>query len=213
MIKKLHFTDTDESKLFVSGCLHLRHAPKWEVPIWKMRGFNSSEEMTDGIIASINDTCRESDVLFVLGDFCLNTSEGEFIELINRIKPKMWFINGNHPNPWQKMYYAHCIEKFGYEVLGYEWLNKIIYLGDYVELVWNKQMAVCNHYPMLVWNHMSHGVWSLVSHSHGSCELTLPDNKSMKQLDCGWDLFRKPLGFEEIKNIMDKKDIAKNDRH
>jgi len=32
-----------------------------------------------------------------------------------------------------------------------------------------------------------------------------PEDKRMKQLDCGWDLHKKPLDFKEIMSIMDKK--------
>ena len=96
MIKTLKFNDTDNSKLFLTGCLHLNHNPKWENPIWKMRGYNSADEMTIGIIRQINEICLSTDYLMVLGDFCLNTSEEQFYSLVNRINPKLYFIRGNH---------------------------------------------------------------------------------------------------------------------
>lgn len=213
MIKVQKFTDTEQSKLLVSGCLHLNHNPKWENPIWHLRGFESSEQMTETILKSINDTCRPQDTLLVLGDFCLNTTEQQFYQLIEKINCNLLFLRGNHNNPWEKLYLSHCIQKFGYEVLGYKFLDKIIYLGDYIDLHWNKQLFVCNHYPFYIWDKIGHGAISLVSHSHGSCQLTLPTDTTMKQIDCGWDVWRKPIGFKEIMDCANKKSVAKNDKH
>ncbi len=213
MIKKLNFKDSAESKLFCVGCTHLNHNPQWENPIWKMRGFSSAQEMTDGIIKSINDTCNPMDTLLVLGDFCLNTSEGQFHELINRINPRLFFLRGNHNSPWESMYYAYCLEKFGHEVVNHEWLGKITYLGDYVHLIWNKQTFIANHYPFYIWDKMSHNSISLCSHSHGGCLLTRPENTTMKQIDTGWDVWRKPIGFKEIMDCANKKGVFKGDDH
>lgn len=213
MIKKYNFSDSNDSKLFITGCLHLNHNPNWDNPIWKMRGFVSAEEMTYKIIDGINQECGANDKLLVLGDFCLNTTKEQFESLISRINCQMLFIRGNHNNPWEKLYFQHCIEKFGYEVIGYHWLNKITYFGDYIELHWNKQIFVCNHYPMLVWDKLSHGCIALNSHSHGSCKLTTPNDLSMKQIDVGWDVWRKPIGFKEIMSCANKKQIHKWDGH
>ncbi len=213
MIKTLHFKDSDSNKLFVTGCPHLNHNPKWDNPIWKIRGYNSADEMTTGIIRQINETCLSTDTLLVLGDFCLNTPPEAFYSLIKRIHCKLAFLRGNHNNSWEKLYYNHCIEKFGYEVIGYEWLDKITYLGDYLQLTWNNQIFVANHYPLYVWDKMSSGCISLVSHSHGNCELTKPQDTRMKQIDCGWDVWRKPISFKEIMDCANKKGIFKGDHH
>lgn len=213
MINHLKFTDTDNNKLFVTGCPHLKHDPKWNKPIWAMRGYTSSEDMTRGIVRQINETCLATDTLLCLGDFCLNCSQEDFLTLVRNINCKMLFVRGNHNNPWEKMYLQECINLFGYEVIGYEWLNKITYLGDYVEFNWNKQLFLGFHYPIFIFNHMSHGAISLVSHSHGTCEFSHPNNKECKQIDCGWDVWRKPIGFKEIMDCANKKQIFKGDQH
>lgn len=210
MKEYIKFKDSLECKLYVTGCLHLGHLLEG---VWKSRGYNSPLEHTNGLIRTINETCREQDVLLVLGDFCLNTSEEQFYQYLKDIKPKLWFLKGNHNNPWIKLYFKHSKEKFGYEVRCYEWLNKITYWGDYLHLSWNKQITICNHYPYYVFDMIKVGGWSLVSHSHGSCQLTRPENLTMKQLDCGWDIHKKPLTFEEIQLIMLRKGIPAHDHH
>lgn len=201
---KIKFKDTPEQKLFVTGCLHLNHNPSWEIPLHKMRGYDSSLEMTEDIISIINQTCQESDILLVLGDFCLNTSVEKFCSDVQRIKPKLWFVSGNHNSPWEREFENGRFNG---------WKNKVDVLGPYIEMIWNKQLVVANHYAFQVWNGSHHGSWSLCSHSHGSLNTILPDFANGKQLDCGWDVHKKPLSFEEIKEIMDKKSISIPDHH
>jgi calcineurin-like phosphoesterase family protein len=211
---KIKFNDSENSKLFVTGCLHLNHDPKWDNPIYKMRGYKSSEEMTESIITKINNTCQSSDVLLVLGDFCLNTSYEKFLEDIEKINPKLWFINGNHNNPWEKAFEKFSIENHGHVATHFkDWLGKINILGSYIEMSWNKKFLVANHYAFRIWNKSHHGAWSLVSHSHGTLPTILPEYPHGKQLDCGWDVHGKPLCYKDIKLIMDKKTIDMPDHH
>jgi len=167
----IKFTDIKESKLFITGCTHLNHNPNWPTPIWEMRGYKSHVEMTDGIIDKINEDCRNTDMLLVLGDFCLNTSFEQFQDFVKRIKPRIWMLEGNHPNPWLKRYKEYCFNKWGHLAIGEMW-EDIVYLGHYVELKWNKRSFVCNHYPYWVFDGMAKNVHSLCSHSHGSCDLS-----------------------------------------
>ena len=211
---KINFKDTENSKLFVTGCLHLGHNPSWDTPIYKMRGYDSAEEMTNCIVDKINETCRESDILLVLGDFSLNTSFEKFKEYINHIKPKIWMINGNHNSPWQKEFEQMSLEKYGHIATHYDnWLGKIKVFGAYLETNWNKQFVVCNHYAYQVWDRGHKGAFSLCSHSHGTLPTILPEHKFGKQLDCGWDVHGKPLNFRDIQLIMNKKQVFKPDHH
>lgn len=212
---KINFKDSDNSKLFVTGCPHLNHNPSWDTPIYKMRGYDSAQEMTDSIIENINERCRESDNLLVLGDFCLNTSWTEFQELIWKIKPKIWMLHGNHNSPWGKEFENYCLNEYGFKlcVPHDNWLGKVNVLGYYVELNWNKKFMVCNHYAYQIWNKSHHKSWSLVSHSHGTLPTILPEYKNGKQLDCGWDVHGNPLDFNEISVIMNKKEVYNPDHH
>lgn len=210
----MKFKDSEERKLFVTGCLHLNHNPDWDKPLWDMRGYKSCQEMTDSIIFKINETCRSSDVLLVLGDFCLNTTEKEFNELISRINPELYFIYGNHNSPWEKLYAKDCREIYNDDIVAFpRYWGNIKVLGYYVELYWNKKSVICNHYAYQVWNSSHHGSWSLCSHSHGTLKTILPEYKQGKQLDCGWDVHSKPLSFSDIDKIMKKKEITYLDHH
>lgn len=210
-----NFNDSNNSALYVTGCLHLGHNPRWDNPLWKMRGYNSAEEMTYGIIDRINQICRPSDILLVLGDLCLNTSSEKLQEYLDRIQPKIWLLYGNHNSPIEHPLRENCQVEYGFDLcVPYKyWMGQIDILGHYLEFNWNRQFTVFNHYAYQVWNKSHHGSWSLCSHSHGTLPTILPDCKNGKQLDCGWDVHGKPLSFSDIKEIMDKKEIFSLDRH
>ena len=217
---KLNFKDTEEQKIYVSSDFHLKHDPKWENPIWKMRGFNSAVEMTDGIIKSVNDIVRPNDVLLFLGDLCLNTLPNQFDELISRFQcQNIYMLHGNHPNPHFKNIYVPMVKKLlgdnyveNSEVYPLRYKN-IVYVGDYVEAILNGQMCILCHYPIYIWNHMAHNSYHLCGHSHGGCPFSVPDNFDNKILDVGWDLHKKPLSLPEIAVIMQTKQFKANDGH
>lgn len=216
----LTFKDTDTQKTYVSTDFHLKHDPKWDNPIWKMRGFNSAIEMTDEIIDSVNNTVMPDDNLIYLGDFCLNTSIEQFEVLISRINCKnIYMLWGNHANPHYKQIYKPLVKT----ILGEQYTDEseiyplryknIIYLGHYAEVIINGYICVLSHFPLLIWNNVKNGSIQLTGHSHGNCEATNSKNMTGKILDCGWDEFKKPLSFPEILAIVESKRYKSIDHH
>jgi calcineurin-like phosphoesterase family protein len=69
-----------------------------------------------------------------------------------------------------------------------------------------KQGIVLCHYARRVWPHSGRGAWHLYGHSHGN----LPDEPLSLSMDVGVDthIFL-PWHFEEVKEIMEAKAIAK----
>jgi calcineurin-like phosphoesterase family protein len=206
----LKFNDFTEKKLYITGCLHGFHKQSF---IWQKRGYSSPEEHTQGLIDTINKTCRETDTLFILGDITLNATEDNFYWFLKQIKPKIFSCWGNHNHPMDKLFLNYCQENFGYEVIGHEWLNKITSWGHYIEARWNGQFCCFGHYPIAVFNKMHHNSWSLHSHNHGSYLPSLASNTTIKQLDCGWDVWNKPISFQEIQKVMNNKKFVPMDHH
>lgn len=202
-------------KVFFSSDLHLNHNPSWEIPIWKQRGFNSVQEMNDGIIKSINDAVAEDDILFLLGDFTLNCKMEQFHYLRGQIKCREIFtLWGNHPSPLLAYYKDRVSETFDVEEVYPLFLANVTILGHYAEVIVNKQLIILNHFPLSIWNEQKRGAWHLTGHSHGGFEDTLPTTTNTgKILDVGWDVFRKPVSMDDIRPIMDKKQYVKKDRN
>lgn len=221
------FDDTEDCKLYIGSDFHLNHAREF---MWGKRGFKSAQEHTDAIIDHINSVCRPQDICLHLGDFCLNTHPDKLDGLVSRIKCQMWWLKGNHNNPWEKRYqkesqdliWCHLSQDkynrmispyFMPEIIGYKLFSNVTIWGSYLEFVWNGQPTICNHFPYLVWNQRHHGAWSLCGHSHGSCEETTIRDTRMKELDCGWELHQKLLCYDDIRLIMNKKQVGQSDHH
>lgn len=227
MNRILKFKQTDDQKVYWSSDFHLGHNPKWPIPIWKQRGFDSVNEMNYSIIKSINDTVRISDILFFLGDFCLNTTESQFEEFLSRINCQtIYTLWGNHNSQvWDvykksvKRYLEKMDDDFtatqpkdDIEIYPIQYRN-LIFIGNYVEIVVDGRYYILQHYPVLIWNNQSSGVAHLTGHSHGNLPFSQPNNLESKILDVGWDLWKKPLSTKEVLDIMNKKSIYKSEDH
>lgn len=165
-----------------------------------------------------NELVGPNDYLFMLGDFCLNTTIQQFDAYLDRIKCRtivsLW---GNHNNPHEKAVYRKAmgnkfVGPFPVETYPLQYKN-MLYVGPRIEAVINGQFMVMDHYPLYVWNEMAHGAWMLCGHSHNGCELSRAETTTGKILDVGWDGHGKPWSFEEIREVMNKKQIVAFDHH
>ena len=198
VIQKL--SDEVYTKLFVTSDTHFNHNQEF---VYKKRGYETPQQMTDDMINIINDTVGEDGILLHLGDFCLNTTRDQYLDILSRLKVKqIWMVWGNHNNPIQKSY--------GGTVQQVSACNNgvfIRYLDHYYTFRKGKKMFVCFHFPMAVWDGMRDGAMHLCGHSHGDYPLSRPENLTHKILDCGWDIHKKPLHITEVEAIMENKGI------
>jgi calcineurin-like phosphoesterase family protein len=163
---------------------------------------------------------RPSDILFHMGDFCLNTSIEKFEDYIGRIRcQNIRLLQGNHNNPHERKVLLPLVES----ILGDSYRNgsmvtparykNVIFNGHYLEVAIDGQMIVLFHYPIGSWNEMSNASWHLCGHSHYNYDLSTAENKEGKILDVGWDGHKKALTMEEIQAIMATKAIPVVDHH
>lgn len=220
MIQRIS-ANTKYQNVFFTSDWHYNHAcENWPVPLWRQRGFNSLEDSNEYTIESINKTVGENDYLFNLGDVSLTCPENVLEDFIRRINCQNIFVLwGNHPSPIRKIYFRELshlnLFKFNNieaEVYPFRYKN-LIFLGDYAEIIVDKQLMVLNHFPLAIFNESKRGAVHLCGHSHGGFPATLPGNKLGKTLDLDWGLHKKPLSFAEVMKIMDSKDIAHLDKH
>ena len=217
MLKILKFNTKDQNVWFTAD-LHRGHNKEF---IYKKRGFNSLQDHDNHIITTINQLVKLDDILFSVGDLTLNTTEEQFQEFIGQINCKNIYVHfGNHANPMAKIYKREMEKVWnqlgglhGAEIYPFRYKN-LVFVGDYLEMWVDKQFIVTFHYPLSVFNYMKHNAWALVGHAHHSFQGSLPSNPNQKILDVGWDGYLRPLSFDEIKQIMDKKQyIAVDDHH
>lgn len=178
-------------KTYFSSDYHLSHH---NVIRYDNRPFKDIDHMNKTIITNHNKIVKKTDDVYFLGDFCLGKRKGEVEELLEQFNGNLHFIKGNHDH-------HDSVKLFG---------KYGVYLGEQKMIKVGDQEIVLNHYSMRVWNKSHHGVWHLYGHSHGS----LPDDPNSLSFDVGCMLHDyKPLEFEQVKEIMSKKQYKPKDHH
>lgn len=223
MNKELRINETENQKVYFISDTHFNHDREF---VYVVRGFGNVNEHNDVIFAKINETVRPNDILFHLGDFCLNTNEAGFEQLLTRINcQNIYYLWGNHNNPVWAVYQREAKKllvqrafwenenEFPIEVYPLRYKN-MVFLGNYAEVTINGHKFVMAHYPIYVYNFIKNGAKHLCGHSHGGLDLSDERNLNTKTLDVGWDDFGKPLSFDEVLTIMNKKSIfVPSDHH
>lgn len=213
LTEMLSIRQNENQKIYWMTDPHLGHQRDF---IWKPRGYESYEEHTDDIINVTNQIVRPTDILCILGDFCLNTTLPQFESYLSRFQcQNIWMLWGNHNNPHQKSIYRPLVEKIlkplrlvGHYTLYPVQYRNVKYIGDYYEISVDGQMICMFHYPIFSWNEMANGAWMLHGHMHCNGSPT-----HGKILDVGWEGQHKPWSFEEIKAIMDIRPIVGDGGH
>ena len=72
-----------DQKVFFTSDTHFGHNKSF---LWGKRGFSCIKDHDDTIIDNINSVVKTDDILFHLGDFCLNSTESDCKSYIQRIK-------------------------------------------------------------------------------------------------------------------------------
>jgi len=164
------------------------------------RNFNTIEEMNETIVNRINEKVGVDDVLYHSGDFSFGGVKN-IVEFRRRINcQEIHLITGNHDSNIQR----------NVVVDGIEVQSLFASVQHYKEIYINKQKIILFHYAMRVWNESSKGSIHLYGHSHSSLE----DKPHGKSMDIGVDTNDYyPYSYEEIKRIMDKRNILVLDHH
>lgn len=161
------------------------------------RLFETIEQHDAELLRLHNSIVGKKDTFYFLGDFCFRRPEyaEEILSQMNGVKFFLW---GNHDKHVIKLY-----QKYG------------TYLGMKTIVKINGQEITLEHFAPRIWNRSHHGAWALYGHSHDNLEHT-PFGKSM---DVGvQSAYRvlgeyRPFSFQEIKTILDAREISKIDQH
>jgi calcineurin-like phosphoesterase family protein len=211
--RPLKISHSDAQRVYFTSDTHFNHDKEF---IYASRGYKNRYEHNDALIAKINELVRPQDILFHLGDFCLNITMPEFEQLIARINcENIYYIWGNHNSCIRRQYEETIKAEYQRDdicIYPYK-VGKITYLGDYKEVIVNGHLIVLHHYPHQIWNQMQKFAWQLSGHSHYTNPTTQLDNPNNRILDVGWDGHGKPLAFNEIQKIMSNKTHVKQDKH
>ena len=218
MITTQRLTTTNDQNIFFGSDFHLNHNKDF---VFKARGFDSRLDHRNFILKDLNERVRRNDILFYLGDFCLNTDRDDFLNVIDSINcQNIYMLFGNHNSQIMQVYLNTVKEAFGegdiVEVYPIRHKN-LVFFGNYLHAKINGQQIIMSHYQMSSWNHMSHGSWMLHGHEH-SVQDWERDRERGKVLDIGVDNCIKNLGascisFGELKKEMYKRNYVSKGHH
>lgn len=190
------------SNIFITSDTHFGHTnivrgcTGWKGDLSRCRDFDTLEEHNQTLVDNINRIVGEGDVLWHCGDWSFGGFDN-ILKFRQQIKCKeIHLIFGNHD---------HHIERNRGGCRGY--FNST---QHYKEISIEKQKIILFHYAMRVWNQSHQGAICLYGHSHNS----IPNDYGLS-MDVGVDAhpeFR-PFAWEEIKEIMDKREILFVDHH
>lgn len=158
------------------------------------RAYRSVAEMNADIVAKWNAVVqRESDIVWVLGDFAFKHPAGDdVVQLFYRLRGTKCLVVGNHDerNP---------------QVLRLPWERQ----ADLVTFRDNDRRAILCHYPLETWKGAHRGYLHFHGHSHGSLRRTIPH-----RFDVGWDVLGAPVDFEQLwENAQRQSEYKPQDHH
>lgn len=196
------------SRVFFTSDLHFFHENIRKFCPASRGQWNSKEEMNEGLIKAWNDRVGQDDIVYNFGDFCFSPNYDALKNLFERLNGQQHFMFGNH----DKSMKTHIGRLKSDGILG----SKIIDVKDYTAENIEGQAIRMMHFPMAVWERNHHGSWNLYGHCHGSYKAI------GKQLDVGFDSNdfgeipwqeRGPWSFDQIKRVLDKREIVVQDHH
>jgi calcineurin-like phosphoesterase family protein len=211
--KSVKINSTDHDVLFW-GCMHYGHDPKWEVPIWKLRGYNSSAEHDEGLISNWNKKANKNTVGFLLGDTIFgHDAQDRLLRLFNRLEFKeLYILPGNH-----QAGYKQILDSLDENILNLNGHEKLVhFVPNYLETIVNGQAIVMSHYPILSWNASGKGSYHVFAHVHGNLnrsELGRLYQKMGLNYEVSVENCPSPITFGELRAEMRKKIQSCPDHH
>lgn len=167
--------NSKERNIFVCSDPHYSHKNLIKsLSTWKSgahRDFKSIEHHNDTLVANINKTVGQDDVLFMLGDIAFGGFENVKIFMDRIICREVHLIFGNHDE--------HIISNKG----GVKDCFRTT--SFYSEIKIDKEMFVLFHYPINEWNCAHKSSFHLFGHQHN-----LPEDRFSnvgRSMDCGFD--------------------------
>ena len=152
------------------------------------RPFKNIKEMDLTILNNLDQSVKNGDILYYLGDLTFKTDVAEnFFQRFNHIE--IHYVIGNHDN--EKI--LNIVRKYS---------KSLTHLKDVI--IEGMPITLC-HYAMRVWNRSHLNSWQLYGHSHSSL---LPVGK---QYDVGVDNNDfMPVSFVSLKDFMESQPNNEN---
>jgi calcineurin-like phosphoesterase family protein len=209
--KPIKITDHDTNIVFWSDTHFGHRCEHWASPLWKNRGFNSSEEHDYELIKRWNKVSTPDTTFIHLGDFIFGQDTVPRMEsILKQVMFKtLYLLPGNHCSGWKQHF------EFQHSNIWQLEEKRVIFLPNYVETYVNRQPIVLSHFPIASWNGQGKGSWMLHGHCHGNLykseigELLY----KTKTIDIGIENCPNPLTFKDLQSKFKNKPTHTYDHH
>ena len=139
-------------KIFATSDLHFGHDREF---IWKVRGYNSVEDMNEQQIAKWNSVVGIDDDVYVLGDLMLGSNTAG-LACIARLNGRIHIVLGNHDTSAREALYRD--------------LYNVVEVAQAVKIKFNKHHFFMSHYPSMTGNleneNLKQMTLNLFGHTH-----------------------------------------------
>lgn len=148
------------------------------------RPFSNVQEMNFELIENWNNTVKENDDIFILGDFLFGENSERASQLLNMLNGRKYLIKGNHDKYLKK--------NFNEEL--FEWIK------DYYDLRYKKRHFILFHYPILEWDKFFNESIHLYGHVHNMWQDEFKNiYNGKKALNVGVDVNNYcPISIEQV---------------
>ena len=202
--------------VFFLGDPHFGHrCEHWETPLWRSRGYESVDEHDIDILARCNAKFNEKTNAFILGDFLFG------LDGLQRLKAyfdrlnfrRLFLMPGNHYAGFKQLVEDPGVTWQGKNLFGIYKVNatkEVIIIPNYFEVYIEHQPIVLSHYPIVSWNGQAKGSWMIHGHCHGNLYKSAAAHiYDAKIIDVGFDVWKTPLSFNDIRErFKDKQDLS-----
>jgi calcineurin-like phosphoesterase family protein len=217
--------DPRKNKILFLSDLHENHDPSWSPAPFESRGFKSNAEFSDWFRTKWFQEVDSETIVIDLGDSHFSDPRGEAFLNYTRLSCKEHFyVWGNHQSGSKQIYQEAVKAQYnteGVEIYPIQ-VNSLTFIGHYFWAYIEGFSVYCQHYAQYIWPELSKGGICLSGHSHGTCKVLSPDagwmNHEGRVMDIGLDnaiKYRNSPFFrwEDVKKIMEKREIIKKDHH
>ena len=165
-------------------------------------------EMNVGVAASWNGVVGKDDTVYIVGDFAWKNHR----KWVNELNGKKVFLVGSHDKMPQD-----CLDLFKPDIVLDD--GEVLRLADVVktmvqfrEVHWQLYRQICgqwmhlDHWPKRTWQGKPRDSWCLTGHTHGRMKVCQPGEIGGGLiLDVGWDVWKRPISFGEVRAEMKRK--------
>jgi len=177
-------------ELFLTSDTHFWHK---NVIKYCDRPFADAKEMNAALIANWNAKVPTTGIVFHVGDFAMNCSINQIIEVGEQLNGRIILIRGNHDDVAIEANNKKKIFEAVHTRLDIRVMTNHENVGDYIDME-------LNHFPSLVWNNSHKGSWQAFGHCHSKKPIP---NQNIFQHDVGCDGNRfMPLSFQDFSQII-----------